>query len=141
MRGKSDLVADVLEAPHPRQIIWWYFDAEGGVGKSTMCRNLVSNHGAIVQCGKKCDIHYAYNGERIAIFEIARAASEYIPYEAIEDIKNGMLFSEKYESGMKVFEIPHVVVFANCLAADGKFSDDRIDQRDSFPLTIDSDSE
>lgn len=137
---QSDLLGDLLQAPDPRSILW-FSDSRGGVGKSTMARYLVIHHGAIILSGQKRDIHYAYNGQRIAIFDMARAASDYIPYEAIEDVKNGAFFCEKYESGMKIFAIPHVVVFANVDPAPGKFSPDRIVLQNAFPLTLDSDSD
>lgn len=135
---QHDLLSDLAQDPDPRQIIWIY-DTIGGTGKSTMARFLVSKHGAIILSGRKQDIHYAYNGQRIAIFDVARAASDYIPYEAIEDIKNGTFFCEKYESGMKVFPPPHVVVFANCPPAPQKFSPDRVDLRESDQSGVDSD--
>lgn len=128
-----DLLSDICGDPDPRQIIWIH-DSIGGTGKSTMARYLVSNHGAIILSGQKRDIHYAYTGQRIAIFDVARAASEYIPYEAMEDIKNGFFFCEKYSSGMKTYPTPHVIVFANVPPAAGKLSADRIDLRESDRL-------
>ena len=38
---------------------------------------------------------------------------EQINYQVMESIKNGRVFSAKYESKMKVFDPPHVICFAN----------------------------
>lgn len=76
--------------------------------------------------GKATDLCHAYNGQPICIFDYVRDAKEYVGYGVIEQLKNGILFSPKYESGLKRFDIPHVFIFANFLLEDGKFSADRI---------------
>ena len=48
-------------------------------------------------------------------------------YSAIESLKDGLLFSGKYEGGVKLFPPPHVVIFANFLPDMTKLSIDRWD--------------
>ena len=76
--------------------------------------------------GKATDLCHAYSGQPICIFDYVRDAKEYVGYGVIEQLKNGILFSPKYESGLKRFDVPHVFVFANFLLEEGKFSGDRV---------------
>lgn len=115
-----------LEA-NDRKLLWVY-DAVGNTGKSYISKYLVHAKGAFyTNGGKGTDITYAYNGEKICIFDYVRDSKDYVNYGVIEQIKNGLLFSSKYESGMKTFDIPHVVVMANFLPDRYKFSRDRYD--------------
>ena len=50
-------------------------------------------------------------------------------YEVIESVKNGVVFSTKYESQMKVFKTPHVIIMANFAPDESKMSSDRWDIR------------
>ncbi len=79
------------------------------------------------------------------VIDIPRANEGNVSYQAIEDLKNGALFSTKYESGMCVFNSPHVVVFANMAPDLNKLSADRwniIHLHDTvIPIGIDSECE
>jgi hypothetical protein len=48
-----------------------------------------------------------------------------VSYSSIECIKNGMITNTKYETGFKVFNPPHVVVFSNFPPDEEKLSADR----------------
>lgn len=50
---------------------------------------------------------------------------EYIQYDFLEDVKNGRIFSGKYESRMKRLGPCHVVVMMNELPDMLKLSEDR----------------
>lgn len=50
---------------------------------------------------------------------------EFIQYDFLEELKNGYLFSPKYESKVKTFKTPHVVVFMNEHPDMEKLSNDR----------------
>lgn len=119
-------VLDMLsEAPHERQVLWLY-DAVGGKGKTHMSKYLVDARGAFyTNGGKAADVCYAYNGEPIVIFDYMRDYKEFVGYAVIEQIKNGILFSHKYESGMKRFNTPHVICMANFMPDISKLSHDR----------------
>jgi len=112
--------------PHNRKI-YFVHDSKGGKGKSTLARWLICNKGALMcNTTKAADIAYAWNGHKIVIFDLPRANMETVNWGAIEAIKNGVMFSAKYESGMKIFDIPHVIVMANSKPPAGTFSDDRL---------------
>ncbi len=130
-RWQEQLYAELLTEPHPRRIIW-YIDRPGGSGKSTFAAVFISRVASVVRYGvvKPSDMALSYKGERVVFFDIARANYDLLPLCALmEEIKNGEVFSGKYESCTKRFEPPHVVVFANFGPPPVAFSDDRLDIR------------
>lgn len=117
-----DMLAD---DPNPRQILWIY-DPNGNTGKTYLATHCVDQMGAFYcNGGKGTDITYGYQGNKIAIFDYTRDTQDYVNYSVIEQIKNGIFFSPKYESGMKRFPIPHVMVCANFTPDRSKLSADR----------------
>lgn len=44
----------------------------------------------------------------------------------MEEIKDGIIISTKYEGGKKLITTPHLFVFANFLPREGAFSMDRL---------------
>jgi hypothetical protein len=95
--------------------ITWVYDPIGNNGKSWLCNYLVRNKGAIVLDGKSTDMYYGYNEQKVVCMDIARGQSENMAHlhVAAEKIGSGTIFNSKYESGMKVFDPPHIVIFAN----------------------------
>ena len=49
----------------------------------------------------------------MVIFDLTRTAAEHINWEVIEDIKNGIMYSTKYETKMNIYNAPKIVVFMN----------------------------
>lgn len=111
--------------------IHWIWSKKGCKGKTILAKHLVLKYGAIVVGGRIQDACYCIqkkieNGEeiKIVIFDVARSGK--LPcFESVEKIKNGLVFSSKYESGMLVFDVPHVIIFANIEPDTLKLSDDR----------------
>jgi len=117
----------LTETPDPRKIMW-YTDIEGNQGKTWFSKYLITNSSAVVYGnGKSADIKYAYNGERVVIFDLCRSCEERVNYEILESIKNGVFFSAKYTSCSKIYPIPHVIVFSNFGPDRTKLSSDRWD--------------
>jgi len=112
--------------PHPRKI-YWYVDPIGGAGKSTFCNVFMARHKAVCFFGGRLnDLSYAYDREPVVFFDLARSgANEYL-YGFMEQLKNGRIFSSKYQSGFKYFRRPHVVVFSNEEPPANAFSKDRL---------------
>jgi len=75
--------------------------------------------------GKSADIKHSYQGQEIVVFDFCRAMQNHVNYEVIESIKNGIMFSPKYESKMKIYKKPLVIVFANFEPDESKLSKDR----------------
>lgn len=116
--------------PHKRKI-YWYFDEEGGRGKSSLARHMRDFHNAFYCVGgKSMDITYSYNFQRIVIFDYVRDSQEYVNYGVMEMLKNGMVQSNKYESVLKRCNVPHIFVFANFMPNMSKMSMDRWDITD-----------
>ncbi len=100
--------------------VQWYWSAVGNVGKSVLCKHMVLKENAIVVGGSFRDAYYAImqrvqkkRSVNLVVFALSRSQGNKVSYIAIEGIKDGMFFSPKYESGMCVYNHPHVLVFAN----------------------------
>lgn len=119
-------VLATVNSPVHNRAVYWFYDATGNTGKSHMGRYLFDHYDAFYSNGGKAtDIVYAYNGQRIAVFDYVRDSEQFVNYGAIEQIKNGILFSSKYSSIVKRFDTPHVFIFANFFPAKDKMSADR----------------
>lgn len=129
-RWQKDLLLTLQGTADDRTILW-YTDYEGGAGKSTVVRYAIAKGPAISLTGKLADMAYAYNGEPVVFFDVTRTQAEHMDhlYQFAEQLKNGIIFSSKYESGTKTFEPPWVVFFANQGPHPGKWSADRCVER------------
>lgn len=122
---QQTLLTTLLLTPHPRTI-HWYWDPSGATGKTTFSRYLVSNYDAFyTNGGKHADIACAYDMQKIVVFDFTRSQADRVPYSVMEAFKNGMLFSGKYESTTKIFDVPHVLCFANFEPERSQLSLDR----------------
>lgn len=123
------LAARLLDRPDGRSITW-IVDATGNTGKSTFARGFKGSDGGrgyIITGGKHTDIYYGYNYEKYIFFDLARTREDSVPYEVMENFKNGYFLSTKYEVRAVRFDIPHVVVFSNFEPDQSKLSADRWD--------------
>nr|WAE42134.1 MAG: replication associated protein [Cressdnaviricota sp.] len=120
------LIGVLLQVPDDRTI-HWYWDFYGKTGKTVFAKYCCVHHKAAYVKGKKNDILYAATilNAPIYIIDLSRTMSDHVPYEAIEDLKNGIFFSGKYESAMVIRNCPHIVVFANFPPDLKKLSEDR----------------
>jgi hypothetical protein len=139
---QKELLATISEEADDRSIHWFY-DPECGAGKTTMTKFLVRNHGAVVLSGKTADVLNGYDDQPIVIFDIPKDAQsgdkDFIPYGAIEKIKDGTFYSGKYEGQMHIRDYEaHVIVFANCLPKDGCWDPARTKQVDLSTTTFEA---
>lgn len=111
---QKHLIEKVQEQPHKRKIMW-YWEGEGGAGKTLMACYLNTFHDAFLSTGGALrDVACAYQMERIVIFDMAKSAMlDHAFYSMIEDFKDGKPFSSKFNSRLKRCARPHVIVFSN----------------------------
>ena len=121
-----------LEEPPDRRKIIFIVDEVGNSGKSWFAHYFAKVKGECCQVmlpGKKADMAYALKpGLKILFLDAPRSKQgEFIQYDFLEDLKNGYVFSTKYESRIKTYEPMHVVVNMNESPDRSKLSDDRFD--------------
>lgn len=126
-------VLQQLESQNNRQITWVWSIA-GGRGKSHMARWLIAHKDAILfEGGKKADIACALAEtaeKEYVIFDFSRSKNvEELNhmYDIAESMKNGVIFSSKYLSGMHLFKSLKIIIFANFEPDYKKWSADRYD--------------
>lgn len=109
-----------------RKIIW-VVDLVGGVGKSTFADHATAAYPRCVKLenSKSADIARFLKKPRIVFFDFTKTMGEFVNYGVIESVKNGSIFSPKYDSTMKKFGRPHVIVLANFYPEREKFSRER----------------
>lgn len=111
-------ITEIIQSEPDDRKIYWIFDPEGRKGKSSFFKHLLLNQHIygkmdMYQNAKKADIACAFKGARTQLFAFSRTIEQYISYDAIESVKDGMIFSSKYESGAKISNINHVICIAN----------------------------
>lgn len=120
-------LVDYLETePDPRKVRW-IIDENGNQGKSYFARYYKGRSKYVVTGGKHADIYYAYQYEEVIFFDFARTKEDQVPWEVIENFKNGYFLSTKYEVRRVTFNVPHVVCFSNFHPDQSKLSRDRWD--------------
>lgn len=121
-------VMDILkEKPHPRHI-YWFWEETGNIGKTELCKYLAVKHQATIITGKTSDIFNAVlraKSKKIFIVNIPKSLQDFVNYGAIEAVKDGLLYSGKYEGGQVVFNRPHIFVFSNQPPDRTKMSEDK----------------
>lgn len=116
-------IIDLVEQKPDARAIHWITDRVGNSGKSFLCKYLGLKYDVIVASGKTGDIFNQMRGWRegnptklrpdIILVDVPRHEYSHVNYAAIEAVKNGYLYSGKYEGGVIKLTRPHVVIFAN----------------------------
>lgn len=145
MKRRTDAVCEKIKKlkPHPWQQkilddcdkepddrkVNWIVDPAGGGGKTTLIKMLIAKYGLDkvlwITGGDTKSIAHAWKGERIVCFNYSRSLEEAVNYNAIESIKDGLIFSPKFDSGKKLFESPHLIVMSNFEPDQRKLTADR----------------
>jgi len=129
---QQQLYHDLLLEPEDRKVIF-VVDVTGNSGKSWFCHYYSSLHdnAQVILPGKKADMTYVLNSQiRVLFVDAPRSKQgEFIQYDFLEDVKNGYVFSSKYESRIKHMGKVHVVVMMNEMPDENKLSRDRYDIR------------
>ncbi len=111
---QRQIVDECKEEPDDRTINW-YHELTGGVGKSALVKYLCIHENAMLISGKGADIKFQIASAEfwpdVIVYDIPRTAQGYVNYTALEEIKNGIFSSPKYESKMVIMPTPHVYCF------------------------------
>jgi len=128
---QKEVITHIKSEPDDRSILWLWSEV-GGIGKSTFVKYLVYTYNAIL-CGKGVysdiiNIMYKANMDKsnLVVFDLPRNNGNKISYSALEAIKNGCIVNTKYETGSKIFNPPHIIVFSNASPEDGAMSADKL---------------
>lgn len=114
--GWQNDVLDIIKLKPDNRTIHWFWEPNGNVGKSQLVKYLVVKHNAIIISGKGNDIYHMIaksNNRKLIVCDIPRVNIGHVNYTALEAVKNGLIFSGKYDSDQYVFNSPHVICFAN----------------------------
>ncbi len=124
-------IIEYIKGEPDDRTIYWVWSEKGRMGKSGFARYLLVNYKCILLGkGQYSDIMNAmYNANtdenNIVLFNLPRNNGNKISYSALESIKDGLIMNTKYETGAKVINPPHIIVFSNAEPEYAAMSDDR----------------
>lgn len=124
---QADLNLRLNRPPHDREIVF-LCDPDGNKGKTWFAKYYCSLHedAQILESGKKVDMAHAMRQDiRVLFVNCTRQSIEFLQYGFLESVKDGLVFSSKYESGMKFLPPCHVVVLMNSTPDMTALSKDR----------------
>lgn len=134
-RNWQQNILNILDSTPHQRTIHWIYDEVGNKGKSYLCKYIFLKYHCIVAQGKSDNIFNQvlrwreHNPEELQIppilVDISRGDYSHVNYSAIESVKNGFLYSGKYEGGVVFGKNPHVFIFSNCEPDLEQFSQDR----------------
>jgi len=131
LRGWQETLHSELILEADNRKIKFIVDITGNQGKSWFARYFCDYHkdSQIIVPGKKADMAYTVKEDcRVFFLDCPRSKQgDYIQYDFLEELKNGYVFSPKYESRVKKLQRCHVVVLMNENPDMTKLSSDRYD--------------
>lgn len=128
-------VINIVEAEPDERSIHWFYETVGNTGKSFLAKYLFLKYGCIIADGKKDNVFnqvltwcagHMDESPRIILLDVPRANNDYVQYGVLEQLKNGLVYSGKYEGGICAFECPHVIAFSNEKPKQEMWSHDRL---------------
>jgi len=128
---QRDLNEQLSHEPDDRTITF-VVDTQGGKGKTWFAKWYCKKHSdaQYMEPAKKADMAYSLDDNiRVLFLNVTRTQtekSEYL-YAFVESVKDGLIFSPKYESRMKQIGKCHVVVMMNQEPLAHLLSADRLD--------------
>lgn len=134
LREWQSNILQILDQDPDDRTINWIYDPLGNAGKTSLAKHLCIKYPkeVIYLGGKASDMKYgvmnfidAGNTLRVVILDLTRSLENFVSYEGIESIKNGIFYNSKYECKMVLYDSPHVIVFANFEPDYDKMSEDR----------------
>ncbi|AXQ66454.1 MAG: putative viral replication protein [Tantalovirus resnatis] len=121
---------DELKLDADDRSVIFYVDPVGNTGKTWFQQYFCSRYPEecqILGVGKRDDVaHMVDPNKKVYLFNVPRGGMEYFQYTIVEQLKDRMVVSPKYNSCLKILTYtPHVVVFCNEGPDETKMSSDR----------------
>lgn len=136
---QQDLYDYLKLPPDDRQIVF-IVDKKGNSGKTWFARYYSQLHknAQLMEPAKKADMAYALQDDlRVLFVNVTRQQQEHFQYSFFESLKDGHVFSPKYESMTRKFNKVHIVVLMNQAPNMELLSEDRykiVELRDGSAL-------
>lgn len=130
-RQLDDTVRPDGQFNHNDRRVFVIVDTQGNTGKSFMTRWWLSDidvNAQVLMVGKRDDLAHAIDTQsQLFVFDIPRGELPHFQWSIVEQLKNGVIFSPKYQSGTKFLRHgpATVVVFTNEEPDREKLSADR----------------
>lgn len=116
---QKEVVEMCRNDPTDDRSIYWYWEAEGCTGKTTLIKYICSHFSkATFTCATKSADILTIASEQKNIYLISFARSNpdgFNPYNALEQLKDGLISDSKLKKKCRniMMNSPHVIVFAN----------------------------
>lgn len=128
-------IVDNITQPADNRSVNWIYDPDGNKGKTAICKYLYAKYKAIpITSNNENDIFYILaklqqtgtdlNNNLILLFNFTKTKHS-INYNLLEQLKDGLGTSGKYESTICCFNSPHVWVFSNNVPCRSNMTEDR----------------
>jgi len=103
---------------HDPRKVYFVVDEKGNCGKSWFTRWAMTHHAnktQVLRIAKRDDLAYSIDPTKeVFLFDVPRNQMMYLQYSVLEMLKDRLVYSPKYKSGLKVLtKIPLVIVFSN----------------------------
>lgn len=130
LREWQEDLAQRIDEDADDRTIHFYVDPNGASGKTWFSQWFLTtypNKTQIIGVGKRDDMAHSIDDSKYVFFiNVPRGQMEFLQYAILEQLKDRMVFSPKYNSCVKVItKTPHVVVFSNEYPDMSKLSNDR----------------
>jgi len=115
-RPWQQALLDRLSCAPDTRTINFVVDYIGNEGKSWFAKKYMESHADsyLLRPGKHADMAYALPDViRVLFIDATRKQVEYMPYTLLEELKDGLVMSSKYETTVKRYHNMHVVVLMN----------------------------
>lgn len=125
-------IIDTIQSTPDKRNIHWFWSESGKLGKTALTRWCIDKYNSqFCTGGKYTDImnliyHTDMDRCKSIFFTLPREHKNHISYSALESVKDGLVCNMKsYKNGSKIFNPPHIFVFANYPPDESKMSSDR----------------
>lgn len=131
LRPWQQKIVDIYNTKPDNRTIYWFWESVGRVGKSVFTKYMAATYKCLyLNGGKNSDLmNLVFKTDmdecKCIIWDLPRQMGNRIHYITVEAAKNGMICNTKFETGVLLFNCPHIFVFSNFPPDTHKLSEDR----------------